>query len=155
MPLTLAAQRCFRILPPILEVYCDSTADFPGPAALRSSPPCVRLIVATIATPRPVSAARPRFERGSPMLPSRIAEGFAWATQSRGAVKRRRILQAASALGLSLAGTLLGEARPNHPSNKGAGSSVNSQMHGYVKARDGTQLFCRSWGRGRPVVFVH
>lgn len=28
-------------------------------------------------------------------------------------------------------------------------------MHGFVKARDGTQLFCRSWGRGRAVVFVH
>jgi non-heme chloroperoxidase len=61
-------------------------------------------------------------------------------------MERRTILK--SAIALAAGAVAVGHAAPVSASERG-----NRDMS-YIEARDGTRLFRRSWGEGKPVVFV-
>jgi non-heme chloroperoxidase len=44
---------------------------------------------------------------------------------------------------------------PRPAADAGAASSGRSPRTSFIVGSDGTELFCRSWGIGRPVVFLH
>ena len=60
-------------------------------------------------------------------------------------MKRRDLLKAAA---------VLGAAGLSAQSESAAAANREGNTMAYVEARDGTKLFCRSWGEGRPVLFA-
>jgi len=63
-------------------------------------------------------------------------------------MNRRIILQSAAAIATGAALTAVdGKAEPAGPPRRRHGANI-------IEARDGTQLFYRDWGQGRPILFV-
>src|SRR4051812_48354031 len=67
-------------------------------------------------------------------------------------MKRRGFLHTLATAAIS--GPVIGHAaqRADKP---GSAPMPQRQTHSMVETPDGAKLFCRAWGAGRPVVFVH
>lgn len=70
--------------------------------------------------------------------------------------RRNLLLGSAAAASAMVATSLPGDAEAAQAA-KGASASSHGKPHtgSYITARDGTQLYYKDWGSGRPVVFSH
>jgi non-heme chloroperoxidase len=67
-------------------------------------------------------------------------------------MNRRGLLSGAA--GAAVGASLIGAGLANASANKTAATQRLKGSMNTVEARDGTQLFYRSWGAGRPIIFV-
>jgi len=71
-------------------------------------------------------------------------------------VSRRNLLLGSAAAASALVATSIPGGAEAAQAAKGASASAAGKPHGsYITARDGTQLYYKDWGSGRPVVFSH
>lgn len=72
-------------------------------------------------------------------------------------VSRRNLLLGSAAAASALVATTLPGGAEAAQAAKGASASQQGKPHtgSYITARDGTQLYYKDWGSGRPVVFSH
>ncbi|CAG2145069.1 Non-heme chloroperoxidase [Cupriavidus campinensis] len=71
-------------------------------------------------------------------------------------VSRRNLLLGSAAAASALVATSLPGGAEAAQAAKGASAATAGKPHGsYITARDGTQLYYKDWGSGRPVVFSH
>ncbi|MGO4763211.1 alpha/beta hydrolase [Cupriavidus sp. 2KB_3] len=72
-------------------------------------------------------------------------------------VSRRNLLLGSAAAASAMVATSLPGGAEAAQAAKGASASSHGKPHtgSYITARDGTQLYYKDWGSGRPVVFSH